>query len=200
MLFLKWIYEDNQLLLGVIYGPNSDDPTFFNDIFSIYANSGIIDCIFIGDVTLIHELDNYGYVMPRNVRARQALNENMTEYGFFDSYRGLFGENIRTFTWVWKGGPQRARQDMGIASNSLHPYINIFEKFTSFSSDHNPIILTLDYAAFSRGRGLWKHNQKLLKDIEYVNRINKTIKTTCAKYYELPEGGKFLWKMKSWQT
>ena len=38
--------------------------------------------------------------MPRNVRARQALNENMTEYGFFDSYRGQFGENIRTFTWV----------------------------------------------------------------------------------------------------
>ena len=193
VLFLKCNYEENQLLLGVIYGPNNDDPTFFNDIFSLYANSGMTDCIFIGDfnVTLNHELDNYGYVMPRNVRARRALNENMTEYGFFDSYRELFGETNRDFTWVRKGGPQRARLDMAIASNSLLPYIKNFEKFASFNSDHNPIILTLDYAAFSRGRGLWKHNQTLLKDMDYVNRINKTIKTTCAKYYDLPEGGNF---------
>jgi len=36
LLFLKCIYEDNELLLGVIYGPNNDDPTFFNDIFSVF--------------------------------------------------------------------------------------------------------------------------------------------------------------------
>ena len=125
--------------------------------------------------------------MPRNVRARRALNENMTEYGFFKSYRGLFGESNRDFTWVRKRGPQRARLDMGIASNSLRPYIKNFEKFTSFNSDNNPIILTLDYAAFSRERGLWKHNYKSVERYGLCRQCPNLM--TLSRGLNLPKTG-----------
>ena len=81
--------------------------------------------------------------------------------------------------------------DMFLTSNSLSPYITNFEKYPSFRSDHNPIILTIDYSNFKRGKGFWKHNAMLLKDTEYINRINSSIKVNCAKYLKNANYGNF---------
>ena len=183
LLWLHCTFEGNRILIGVIYGPNEDCPEFFDNIFNYIEHSNITDCIITGDfnVTLTHELDNYNYAQPRNIRARNCLNQHIESNGFIDAYRHL-NNNSRMFTWKKNGGSQRSRLDMFLTSSSLGPYITNFEKYPSFRSDHNPIILTIDYSKFKRGKGFWKHNAMLLKDTEYISRINSSIKVTCAKY------------------
>ena len=183
LLWLKCIYEENSLLLCVIYGPNEDSPEFFDNIFEFYEQANISDCIITGDfnVTINHDLDNYRYVQPRNVRARECLNKWMSDLGFIDAYRCLHGDK-KMFTWTKKGGPQRARLDLFLTTESLRPYITSLSKMSSYKSDHNPVIITIDYSKFQRGKGFWKHNSSLLSDLEYATRIKNTIKVTCAKY------------------
>ena len=185
LLWLTCKFEGNPLLICILYGPNDDSPLFFDAIFNYVENLNISDCIITGDfnVTLNHELDNYKYAQPRNNHARNRLNEHIDNNGFTDAFRHLNQEK-KMYTWTKKGGPQRARLDMFLTSNSLKPYITNFTKYPAYKSDHNPIILTIDYSNFKRGKGFWKHNSLLLKDAEYVNRINFAIKTTCAKYFK----------------
>ena len=193
ILWLKCTIQDEEFLLCVIYGPNEDDPDFFTNIFHFYEQCGITNCIIAGDfnVTLDHSKDNYGYANPRSPRSRLVLNNLIQNYNFFDSYRYLHNEK-NLYTWIRKGGPQRSRLDMFIVSESLKPYLTKHDKLTSYKSDHLPIILKIDFAKFSRGRGTWKHNSSLLRDPNYVSRINKTIKTTCAKYVQLNNYENFL--------
>ena len=183
LLFLKCEYEENSLLICVIYGPNEDSPEFFDQIFQYYEQSNVTDCIITGDfnTTLDHQLDNLRYAQPRNSRARNCLNKWINDLGFVDAYRYLHGDK-KMFTWTNKGGPQRARLDMFLTSESLRPYITSFTKISALRSDHSPIILTIDYSQFKRGKGIWKLNNTLLRDLEYVNRIKNSIKVTCAKY------------------
>ena len=133
------------------------------------------------NVTLDHNLDNHRYVTERNPRARVTLNNLMNDYAFIDAHRSLYGDK-NLFTWIRNGGPQRARLDMFLLSESLRPFISHHSTYPSFQSDHKPIILHFDFSKFERGKGLWKHNSLLLKDIDYVNCINRTIKNTYAKY------------------
>ena len=49
-------------------------------------------------------------------------------------------------------------------------------------SDHSPILLEIDFTKFERGRGFWKFNTSLLKDIAYVNIVNETIKRVTCQY------------------
>ena len=51
-----------------------------------------------------------------------------------------------------------------------------------FCSDHSPIVFDFDFSKFTRGRGFWKFNSSLLKDIEYVKKVKDTIKETTCKY------------------
>lgn len=52
----------------------------------------------------------------------------------------------------------------------------------SYRSDHSPVILTLKINEFIKGRGLWKFNNSLLQDPEYVKLIKQQIANTVEQY------------------
>ena len=47
---------------------------------------------------------------------------------------------------------------------------------TSYKSDHSPIKLCLKLNELKHGKGLWKFNNSLLCDIDYLETINQIIK------------------------
>jgi len=55
----------------------------------------------------------------------------------------------------------------------------------SYQSDHSIVILTLKFNDFKHGKGLWKHNNMFLSDINYINTINDKI-IEIKKQYMLP--------------
>ena len=59
------------------------------------------------------------------------------------------------------------------------------------NSDHCPVVLSIDFDNFSKGKGLWKFDSKLLNEREFVDSTRKCIADTCAKYVIFPEYANF---------
>ena len=186
-------YDNRHLNIHCIYGPNTDSPDFFENIFNFISNNNITDNIIVGDfnVTLNTQLDNMNYVQDRNNNARRKLGELIEQFGFYDVYRSLHGTK-KNYTWFNRGGRQRARLDMAIASNSIRPFITSYQSLPMYKNDHRPQMITLDYTVFKRGKGYWKLNNSLLNDIEFVNKVKETINCTCSKYFISPFHENFL--------
>ena len=190
---VKLQYDENDLILYNVYGPNNDSPEFWQTIFDEISNEVITNHMIVGDfnVTINPEMDNLNYANIRNNNSRIKLKELMQEYAFADVFRAIHG-NKKQFTWNKIGGRQRARLDMCISSQSMIPYITNFETLAAYKSDHRPIMVTIDFTSFTRGKGYWKFNDSLLNDINYINLMKSTINTTCAKYYKSDTYGNFL--------
>ena len=58
-------------------------------------------------------------------------------------------------------------------------------KMEKSHSDHCPIILQLKLNDFILGRGLWKFNNSLLYEMDYVETVKDTIKKTKEQYAAL---------------
>ena len=113
-------YESRIINISNIYGPNEDSPQFFEDLFNNINGHGLGNCIITGDfnTTLNFTLDNENYAATQNNQARATLNQLISDFEYFDTYRELEGEK-RDYTWFKKGGAQKGRLDMFLASNSL---------------------------------------------------------------------------------
>ena len=147
------IYSRKITLVG-LYGPNYDSPTFFENIFDLSGNIGNSNIIKMGDynVTLNHEIDNVNYVSPQHPRARAKLNELLVNNMFIDPIR-LNHPDSSIYTYSSYQGPQRSRLDYFLASESLRNYIQDSSILPPYKSDHNPILLEVDFSSFSEGPG-----------------------------------------------
>ena len=179
-------FESKDIVINCVYGPSGDEPAFISKIFENSTNFNTTHQIFLGDfnVTPCHNKDNINYVEPRSQRSRAKLNSLMESNMVIDSYRQL-NPNGKMYTWARTNGRQKARLDLSLITQGLRPYLINCEKLTSFQSDHSPLKTVLDFSKFRKGKGCWKFCDNLLKDGEFVQMINKCIKTTCAKYVDL---------------
>ena len=55
----------------------------------------------------------------------------------------------------------------------------------SYRSDHSMIILDISFVQFQKGKPLWKHNNSLLSDKDYLRTMNNKI-DKVKKQYALP--------------
>ena len=53
---------------------------------------------------------------------------------------------------------------------------------TTFRSDHDPILVEIDFTKFLSEKSYWRHINALLKDPQYVYRIKNHFRLTLAKY------------------
>ena len=81
-----------------------------------------------------------------------------------------------------------ARLDFFLITENIHVLSNLknCKVEPSYRSDHSMIILELEFNLFIRGKGLWKFNNSLLYDIDYINMVKendldvkKTILSSC---------------------
>merc|ERR1712074_9970 len=75
-----------------------------------------------------------------------------------------------------------ARIDYFLLSESLHASVDKCTIEPSYRSDHSIIILNIAFNSFIPGHPLWKHNNSLLTDIEYLNIINNKIHEIKCQY------------------
>ena len=80
----------------------------------------------------------------------------------------------------------------GVSQNKLfngrYPMLRLFIKSSiegSYRSDHSMIILDISFVQFQKGKPLWKHNNSLLNDKDYIEIINNKI-DEVKKQYALP--------------
>ena len=82
---------------------------------------------------------------------------------------------LKRYTWRKRAPLKQARLDYFLISDAMLPTVNKSSIEGSYRSDHSMIILELSFIQFKKGKPLWKHNNSLLYDEDYLKIINGKI-------------------------
>ena len=176
--------EDNRTTIINIYGPNYDDPEFFDmvtETFTEFDNKYFILC---GDFNLAlnPSLDTLNYRGINNPKARVKLLEVMEDLQLLDYYR-ILNPDKRVYTWIKKNPLKQGRLDYILISDSLCNLVENISIKPGYRSDHSTVIMELKFSSFTRGHGLWKFNNSLLTDIVYVEKVKQIIESLDRQYF-----------------
>ena len=168
-------------VLGSIYGPNRDEPQFYEHIDEILDS---VDCdhIFIGgDFNFVMDAENdcYGYARENNVNARRKFISVCNKHNLIDIWRHQ-NPTQHQYTWFTEG--KGSRLDMFFVSNHLSSSCSDIQIVPGYRTDHSIISMCLQTGESQRGPGLWKFNESLLKDDEYVAIVKDCINRTVKEY------------------
>ena len=171
-----------------MYGPNEDNPNFFKTV--VLAETEKLQnssdfTILAGDWNLVlnQEIDTFGYKNENNQNARKVLQEGMEKLGFRDIFREFYPQK-RRFSWRKFGCTKKARLDFFLISSQLLPFVRTCDILPGICSDHSIIELEIDFSKFTRGRGFFKFNNSLIKDLEYVKKVTETVQRVSKQYAE----------------
>lgn len=175
--------QNNRITLASVYGPNNDNPQFFKSLYEEIDNLGNDSVIICGDFNLVlnPQLDYYNYKQVNNKKARQFLLNEIESRNLVDPFRVLEPLKCR-YTWRRKNPLQQARLDFFLVSEDIQQNINKCDIGISYRSDHSMVILEVNFYEIVKGKSLWKHNNSLLNDSDYVNIINDKIKEVKMQY------------------
>ena len=174
------------LSILTLYGPNTDDPSFFrkvNNEIKINDSDYFIIC---GDYNLILDpiLDCQNYRHVNNPNSRKEILSMIEDLNLIDVFRHFYPK-VHRYTWRTRNPVKQARLDFFLISNSMIDLVNSTEIKPGYQSDHSIIVLEIIQSKFAVGKGVWKFNNSLLKNQDYVDLINKVIDSE-VKNYALP--------------
>ena len=182
-LLLDMTANNNRFTLVTIYGPNTDNPQFFENISNKIAELENDSVIWCGDFNLVlnPKLDYCNYKTINNKNAREILLNIINNKHLIDPFRDEHAD-LRRYTWRRKQPFQQARLDFFLISEDLLTSVKKCIIENSYRSDHCPVLLSLCFKKFVKGKSLWKFNNSLLKDTEYLETINKKIEEVKLQY------------------
>ena len=182
--YLTFTAFEKRYLIIAIYGPNRDDPEFYqNHVFNV-TNFPVHDYVmWAGDWNLVldQKKDTKNYKGEYNKKARSKVIENIVANNLVDTWRAKYPHK-KEFTWhkaVRKINPiaQRARLDFILADEDLASHVkDCGIEQPDKISDHSGTWIEFDTVNFSRGPGLWRFNNSYLDDPEFRDIVHNIIK------------------------
>ena len=175
--------QQTNLALVNIYGPNNDNPQFYEGIRQHLEQQSYDKIIMGGDWNLVLDpnLDYHNYKNVNNIKAKDKVVEIMDEFNLCDIWREINPEMLR-FTWRRQNPVQQARLDFFLISETLLIEVEETDILISYRSDHSMIKLDLSFKKEEKRSNFWKFNASLLKDKTYVEHINSVISDVKSQY------------------
>ncbi len=101
---------NKRITLVNIYGPNKDDPSFYEILNNNATKFGNADILIVGDWNLLlnPEIDGYNYKHVNNPQARYQVLRLMNDLNLFDVWREE-NHDVKKFTWRRKIQNQRVQ-------------------------------------------------------------------------------------------
>lgn len=166
-----------------IYGPNTDEPDFYNMLNDRIQNCASDHVIVCGDWNVVqnYDLDCYNYSRQNNPRARQIIKQ----IDMIDVWRS-YNPNKRSYTWYRRNPVRKARLDYFLISEEMMTLVDNCDIRPGYKTDHSMVTLNLKFSDFTRGRGFWRFNNSLLKDKTYIEKVKETILHTKIEYAPIP--------------
>ena len=188
-IFIESKIEGKPLLLGNIYGPNEDNPDFFDHLKKVIDKLDTGSIILGGDwnTYLDFKLDTYNHVQDKNQKARQKILELKQLLQLEDVFR-IRNPQEKSFTWSSKTPVRMSRLDYYLCSTDI---LNQTEQCLikhGYRSDHSLVTLGVSFSTNQRGRGYWKFNSSLLHDKMYVDGVKRILSETVEQYYTGRDG------------
>ena len=166
-----------------LYGPNTDEPQFFTNIKAVVQENNPNYYVICGDFNIIinPDIGYSNYLHINNPRARLEVLSMLEELDLIDIYCTIHPETCR-YTWRIANPIKQARLDFFLVSNSMMDIIHKCDVKASYRSDHSIISLEIIQNRFTIGKGVWKFNNNLLKNKDYLKTINSVIDDEILKY------------------
>ena len=141
--------------LVTIYGPNRDNPSFFDNIASILAEFDSEFITMCGDMNMVqdYDLDCLNYVTRNNPKNREALLGIQDGFRLVDPWR-IHNENLHRYTWFRKNPTKSARLDYFLTSEELMSMVEKPRILPGYRIDHSIITIELRLSSFKKGKGI----------------------------------------------
>lgn len=186
--------ETQNIILINIYAPTKDKEKdqldFLNTLIDTLKNYTDNNIIIGGDFNtyLDPERDKKGGRVEKATRYAKDIIDLQESFHLIDIWR-VRNPDSNQYTWR-RRNPQliQARLDFWLISNHISANVTTCSIKPSIKSDHSLIKLKIElWKEEKRGRGFWKFNSSLLKDLEYVGKINDLIAELKTKYENLKD-------------
>lgn len=171
--YLLVIGELNSVPVTLInaYGPNFDDPVFFQNLFNSVPNVANTNIILGGDLNCVLDsvLDRQH---PQAITSKSSitLNNLIQSHNLVDVWR-LLNPTGRDFSYFSAVHKSYSRIDYFILDSKLLPQIVDCTYHNILISDHAPVSLKLKLNP-KRGEFNWRLNNTLLKDKEFCSYLS----------------------------
>ena len=135
-----------ELILAVLYGPNKDDPNFYENLKGSLKHNEELPLIICGDWNLVlnYSLDTFGYVQQNNKNSYCKVEELKTVFNLTDPWRYTY-LNERKYTWFSAKAPkQMARLGFFLLSSDLIPLVTNSGMYTGYRTDHSLVYLYIN--------------------------------------------------------
>ena len=126
-------------------------------------------------------MDSYNYKNINNPKARQVILNIINDYNLIDAFR-TFHPKDKRYSWRKKNPIKQARLDYFLISDKMTNIVDNCMIRPSYRSDHSIVELDIIMNNLEIGKGIWKLNVSLLKNIGYINLINNVIDEEKHKY------------------
>nr|CAB3264531.1 pol-like protein [Phallusia mammillata] len=168
---------NRNLTIANIYGPNNDNPDFFNIFFTRLISAADGDMIVGGDFNVIlnSTLDKNRGPPHANKNSRVTVQAYMSTLELYDVFRHRQGD-ARKYSRIQTNPMVATRIDFFLTSKSLLTKVTSANIVTGIMSDHKIVTMTLNVAPNVHGKGYWKLNTRLLDNKQYIELMRKTIK------------------------
>ncbi len=189
----NWIVLDITMLsmditLVCLYGPNDDQPRFYDNMKTIMENVGNPYYIICGDFNLVQNqsMDTFNYVNINNPKAKEIVIKMKEDLDLCDPWRVL-NPDTKRYTWRKNNPIKQARLDYFLISSELLNLIGVADIMPGYRTDHSIVTIGLNKGSnIIRGRGSWKFNNELLKEEEFLKKVTDSIAKVKKIYAASP--------------
>ena len=175
-------------LLVNIYGPNKDNPDFYNKLNHNIVDFRCANVIVAGDwnIVLDPSLDYDNYKNVNNVKAQEAVLQLMDSLSLCDVWREM-NPDCRRFTWRRSRPFQQSRLDFFLITDSVVEKVLDADIIYGYRTDHSCVSLKIGFGVNNIKRNtFWKLNASLLRDKKYLSEINDIIDEVIFEHAALP--------------
>lgn len=131
------------------------------------------------------EIDVRNYLSTASrPKTRKVLKDIIVELALTDIWRELHPD-LRRYTWRKFKSIKQARLDYLLILESCSDRIQNCTIDAGHRSDHSPVTLIFKTSDFTRDRPMWKFNNSLLHDKDYIDEIKKIILQVKQQYVVL---------------
>ena len=179
--------QSHKITLINLYGPNRDDPNFYDTIGSIIAEYDNPHTMICGDWNLVLDpkTDSLNYVNVNNPLARDRVLSLCNEFDLTDPWR-IQNPEVKRYTWRQHATLKQSRLDFFLISSELCSKLASCDIKPGYRTDHSLVDIYLDFNHLERGVGYWKFNNSLLTDKIYVDHVKATIRDVVQTYAASP--------------
>ena len=169
-----------------LYGPNADEPGFFENVHSKLDGQHIGDLVMGGDFNFGFDMNldrkTSGRIVSNNDRCKRVVQNMMNEYNLIDIWREQ-NPFKREYTCIRGGGRSMSRIDLFLVSETLVYGIGEMDTkiVDGFLADHRMVTLQIQLTSTEIGKSFWRCKSDLLNEEPFQEMVKARIPEIMAE-------------------